>query len=886
MANQKDFRVKNGLVVEEGAVISGLTYPINDGDAGHILTTDGNGNLTFQLNPISAAMGEPMGFVARTDSTISFTDGTRTFTIAPVSTSYEVWTKGVKRTKTTSASVVIPNTSGLYYIYFDASGNLQQQSSFFNLQEQTPVAYIYWNATTSSAPFVADERHGVVMDWRTHEYLHRTRGAVIASGFGASNYVVGGNGSLNTHMQLDLAGGTFFDEDLRVDITHSNTPTNIWEQDLQGPARIPMFYLDGAGEWKIDSPTDYPVKQGTARPQYNLNTAGTWSTADIAENKYGVTFILATNNIAYPVIGIIGQEARDTQGDAEALSWGDLVLTGFPVVEFRPLYKIVYRCSSAMANTPKASLVSIWDLRNLTATTVSAYNPTDHGNLSGLADDDHAQYVHISNPRTITAEHTFGGTQTFNDVSIGDDLSVGGDVTITGNLTVNGTQTILSTETLQVQDNIIVLNAEETGAPSANAGIEVERGTSTNTQIRWNESADKWQFTNDGSTYYDFIPLAPSAGAGRVLQANAGGTTFEFGDIVLGSQSRDTFTGNGSQTVFTLTNTYGGQNSVLVFVDGVIQYPGANFTLSGTTLTFLGAPVASARIEVFGLTPVTSEVTPGDGTVTAKKLAASAYTRDIFTGNGSTTTFNLTGDVGTELAPFVFVGGILQDPISAYSINVVSVPQTITFTEAIPSSTEVVVVYGPVNVTGVPSDGTVSFQKMASSVFNYDTFTGNGSQTVFTLSQTALSAKHVLVSVASVLQTPETAYTISGTTLTFSAAPANGASIVARFFVGGTVGVPSDNSVSTIKIQDSAVTTAKLADLSVTTAKLAAAAVTTAKIANSAITTALIADGSITSDKIANGTVIAADILDGTITKAKLNFNPEDDAVALAIALG
>jgi len=169
VANQKDFRVKNGLVVEEGAVIAGLSYPTTDGSAGHILTTDGSGNLTFQLNPISAAMGEPMGFVARTDSTISFTDGTRTFTIAPVSTSYEVWTKGVKRTKTTSTSVVIPNTTGLYYIYFDASGNLQQQSSFFNLQEQTPVAYIYWNATVGSAPFVADERHGVVMDWRTHE---------------------------------------------------------------------------------------------------------------------------------------------------------------------------------------------------------------------------------------------------------------------------------------------------------------------------------------------------------------------------------------------------------------------------------------------------------------------------------------------------------------------------------------------------------------------------------------------------------------------------------------------------------------------------------------------------------------------------------------------
>ena len=270
MANQKDFRVKNGLVVEEGAVIAGLSYPTTDGSAGHILTTDGAGNLTFQLNPISAAMGEPMGFVVREDSTISFNNSTRVFTIAPVSTSYEVWTKGTKRVVSSSKTVTITNTSGLYYVYFDADGDLQQQSSFFNLETQTPVAYIYWNATQGYASFIADERHGVVMDWRTHEYLHRTHGAQFASGFSASNYTVGGNGSLDSHMQLDLAGGTFYDEDLKIQITHSNSPSNIWEQDLQGPAKIPMFYLNGsAAEWNIDVPTDYPLKQGTLRPRYN-----------------------------------------------------------------------------------------------------------------------------------------------------------------------------------------------------------------------------------------------------------------------------------------------------------------------------------------------------------------------------------------------------------------------------------------------------------------------------------------------------------------------------------------------------------------------------------------------------------------------------------------
>ena len=81
--------------------------------------------------------------------------------------------------------------------------------------------------------------------------------------------------------------------------------------------------------------------------------------------------------------------------------------------------------------------------------------------------------------------------------------ALGGNVTITGNLTVNGTTTSVNSNTVNIGDNIIVLNSDETGTPSQNAGIEIERGTSTNVSLRFNETTDKWQFTNDGTTYTD-----------------------------------------------------------------------------------------------------------------------------------------------------------------------------------------------------------------------------------------------------------------------------------------------------------------------------------------------------------------------------------------------
>ena len=110
--------------------------------------------------------------------------------------------------------------------------------------------------------------------------------------------------------------------------------------------------------------------------------------------------------------------------------------------------------------------------------------------------------------------------------------ALGGNVTITGNLTVNGTTTTVNSNTVNIGDNIIVLNSDETGTPSQNGGIEIERGTSTNVSLRFNETTDKWQFTNDGTTYNDLgtsdIVNDTTPQLGGDLDTN--GNNIKFGD--------------------------------------------------------------------------------------------------------------------------------------------------------------------------------------------------------------------------------------------------------------------------------------------------------------------------------------------------------------------
>lgn len=77
-----------------------------------------------------------------------------------------------------------------------------------------------------------------------------------------------------------------------------------------------------------------------------------------------------------------------------------------------------------------------------------------------------------------------------------------GTLVIAGNLTVQGTTTTVDSTTVNIGDAILTLNADETGAPSQTAGLEIERGTSDNVQLVFNEGTDEWQFSQyDGSAW-------------------------------------------------------------------------------------------------------------------------------------------------------------------------------------------------------------------------------------------------------------------------------------------------------------------------------------------------------------------------------------------------
>jgi hypothetical protein len=153
-------------------------------------------------------------------------------------------------------------------------------------------------------------------------------------------------------------------------------------------------------------------------------------------------------------------------------------------------------------------------------------------------------------------------------------------VYIYGNLYVTGNTNTTSTNDLAITNNSIIMNAGLSGANAPNplgAYVTVDRGTSANVAIRWNESTTKWELTNDGSTYAAISSSGstPAGGSTTQVQYNSGGSlagssafTFAGGNLsVYGTNiGNANVNATGAGQDLTLSSTAG-----VVYINNVLK---------------------------------------------------------------------------------------------------------------------------------------------------------------------------------------------------------------------------------------------------------------------------------------------------------------------------
>lgn len=100
----------------------------------------------------------------------------------------------------------------------------------------------------------------------------------------------------------------------------------------------------------------------------------------------------------------------------------------------------------------------------------------------------------------------------------------------------------------------------------------------------------------------------------------------------------DSFSGNGSTTVFTLSRPVASVAQIQVTVGSTPQNPNTAFTVNGNTLTFTSAPASGTNnIYVYYTSPITQVIAPSAGTVQTSSMATGAVTQSILaSGVGAT----------------------------------------------------------------------------------------------------------------------------------------------------------------------------------------------------------------------------------------------------------
>jgi len=337
---------------------------------------------------------EKLGFIDPTEATTAFVNATRTFTITPVGASFRVVCSGIVYTKTAAESVTITNTEGVWYIYYDANGVLTATQALWNLLTDAPVGIIYWDSTNLRQIYDAWELHGLTYPGAVHRQLHYSVGTTYSTGLAMTDFTTTGTGALDADAQFGMSDGDVYDEDIRIAIRDAAVPAAVWEQVLAVPAEVPVFYKSGAlGVWRRYATDTFamadPAKTGLARLGYN-NPAGPW-TVDVVNNSSHVAmWYCATNNRNEPIIALLGQRQDTTLPAAELENkYESLDLTGLPFQEIRVLFRAIYQTNGGYANTPKARLRHVQDLRQSTIRAGGQYVPVNHGSLSDLDEDQH-----------------------------------------------------------------------------------------------------------------------------------------------------------------------------------------------------------------------------------------------------------------------------------------------------------------------------------------------------------------------------------------------------------------------------------------------------------------------------------------------------------------
>jgi len=335
-----------------------------------------------------------------------------------------------------------------------------------------------------------------------------------------------------------------------------------------------------------------------------------------------------------------------------------------------------------------------------------------------------------STSTTTGALVVVGGSGISGNLNVGGSFNLAGNAVITGNLTVLGASTTIGTADLAVIDAIINLHTQANLAPWT-----VDDGKDIGIKFHYYDGVDNHAFLGRDNTTKFLEFFGAGTESGNLFTGTAYGTI----------KAGEFFSANTTNSTSATTGA--------VRTDGGLGVAGNVFL--GNAVTINSTKTAGQDFKVKGKNDETLIWARPSSAYDAVVIGNSAVQANVVTGAKLQifTTDSILLPVGTNAQRPSSIGGTDVTGMFRYST-------TNSGPEYYSGSTWVTL--------------TTQF-----TVITSETFNGDDSTTVFTLAGSSTTAG-TIVAVNGVLQTPTTAYSVSGTTLTFTEAPATGDLISVR----------------------------------------------------------------------------------------------------------
>ena len=349
---------------------------------------------------------------------------------------------------------------------------------------------------------------------------------------------------------------------------------------IAGDIRFPVTegYIQGKNI-NIDPDTGYFVKLGDTEVVGTITpeTDGSAAIGSVTK-KFGTGYFTSLNvaNAEFTNLTATSLTATSFTVEGEGVgtfsSGGDLVLeTGNRVRIEGGLFKLPQISTDTRDGFPvvNGDVIYNTDTNRTQFRQNSEWVELNAGTFTGNVNGDVTGNIDNTNltvgatATTITVGHAAATNQ------VDGDTTFGHNVIVTGNFTVNGTTTSVDSVNLEVEDNTILLNKNETGAgvTAGSAGIEIERGTETNSSILWSEGDDRWYI--NGGTLNAALGIISSSITATSVEADFKGSVFADDSSIL----VDAVNG-GIRGPITSDSWVIGRNSFLTIANGGGTAPG------------------------------------------------------------------------------------------------------------------------------------------------------------------------------------------------------------------------------------------------------------------------------------------------------------------------